>query len=92
VAPGEYRPSVDKRFAGRDIQVDGHTDSRGSHAYNDRLSIRRAESVKRWLAAHGIAAGRISTDGYGESEPVASNASADGRQRNRRVVIGVTRR
>jgi outer membrane protein OmpA-like peptidoglycan-associated protein len=83
--------SLDKRFAGKDLQVDGHTDSQGSDAYNDRLSIRRAESVKRWLADHGIAAGRISTHGYGEREPVASNASSDGRQRNRRVVIGVAK-
>jgi outer membrane protein OmpA-like peptidoglycan-associated protein len=83
--------SLNKRFKGRDIQVDGHTDSQGSDAYNDRLSVRRAESVKRWLAQHGIAAGRISTHGYGESEPVESNASAEGRQHNRRVVIGVAK-
>jgi outer membrane protein OmpA-like peptidoglycan-associated protein len=83
--------SLDKRFAGRAIQVDGHTDSQGSDAYNDSLSNRRAESVKRWLAAHGIAASRIATHGYGESEPVASNATSGGRQRNRRVVIGVSR-
>jgi outer membrane protein OmpA-like peptidoglycan-associated protein len=49
--------SLNKRYAGRDIQVDGHTDAQGSDAYNDRLSVRRAESVKRWLAGHGIAAG-----------------------------------
>jgi flagellar motor protein MotB len=61
-------------------------------AYNDRLSVRRAESVKRWLAGHGIAAGRISTHGYGESEPVATNATDAGRQKNRRVVIGVSKR
>jgi outer membrane protein OmpA-like peptidoglycan-associated protein len=83
--------SLDKRFAGRDIQIDGHTDSQGSDAYNDGLSQRRAESVKRWLTGHGIAAARISTQGYGESKPVASNASANGRQKNRRVVIGVAK-
>jgi OmpA-OmpF porin, OOP family len=84
--------SLSKRFAGRDIQIDGQTDSQGSDAHNDGLSNRRAESVKRWLGAHGIAAGRISTHGYGESEPVASNTTASGRQKNRRVVIGVSER
>jgi outer membrane protein OmpA-like peptidoglycan-associated protein len=84
--------SLDKRFPSQEIRVDGHTDSQGSDAYNDRLSIRRAESVKRWLADHGIAAARMTTHGYGESEPVASNASSDGRQKNRRVVIGVAKR
>jgi OOP family OmpA-OmpF porin len=84
--------SLNKRYAGRDIQVDGHTDAQGSDAYNDRLSVRRAESVERWLAGHGIAAGRISTHGYGESEPVATNATDAGRQKNRRVVIGVSKR
>ena len=84
--------SLKKRFGGRDIQVDGHTDSQGSDAYNDRLSVRRAEAVKQWLAGHrGIAAGRISTHGYGESEPVDTNATGAGRQKNRRVVIGVAK-
>jgi outer membrane protein OmpA-like peptidoglycan-associated protein len=83
--------SLNKRFRGRAIQVDGHTDSQGSDAYNDSLSVRRAEAVKQWLAGHGIAASRIATHGYGETEPVASNASEDRRQRNRRVVIGVSK-
>jgi outer membrane protein OmpA-like peptidoglycan-associated protein len=85
--------SLDKRFAGREITVDGHTDSRGSDAYNDGLSMRRAEAVKRWLVANGrIPASRITTNGYGESEPVATNDTDAGRQRNRRVVIGVLQR
>jgi DNA-binding response OmpR family regulator len=84
--------SLDERFAGRRIRIDGHTDAQGSDAYNDGLSSRRAESVKRWLAAHGIASGRISTRGYGEREPVAANATSAGRQKNRRVVIGVSTR
>jgi outer membrane protein OmpA-like peptidoglycan-associated protein len=84
--------SLNKRFAGRDIRIDGHTDSQGSDGYNDRLSVRRAEAVKRWLVANGgIAASRITTKGYGESEPVASNGDDAGRQRNRRVVVGVTK-
>jgi outer membrane protein OmpA-like peptidoglycan-associated protein len=83
--------SLKQRFAGRNIEVDGHTDAQGSDAYNDRLSVRRAEAVKQWLADHGITAGRIATHGYGETEPVASNAGEAGRQRNRRVVIGVAK-
>jgi OmpA-OmpF porin, OOP family len=83
--------SLKQRFAGRRIEVDGHTDSQGSDTYNDRLAVRRADAVKQWLADHGIAASRISTHGYGESEPVASNATDAGRQRNRRVVIGVAK-
>lgn len=82
--------SLNKRFAGRDITVDGHTDSRGADGYNQALSVRRAEAVKRWLVAHGgISASRIATHGYGETEPVATNATDAGRQRNRRVVVGV---
>ena len=85
--------SLRKRFAGRSIRIDGHTDSQGSDAYNDRLSLRRAEAVKRWLVANGgIAASRITTKGYGESEPVDSNATDAGRQRNRRLVVGVSKR
>jgi outer membrane protein OmpA-like peptidoglycan-associated protein len=82
--------SLAKRYPNRRIQIDGHTDSQGSPSYNQRLSVRRAEAVKRWLVAHGhIAASRISTRGYGETQPVTSNASGSGRQRNRRVVVGV---
>lgn len=69
------------------IVSEGHTDSVGSDAYNMRLSNRRADSVKRYLADHGVAASRISTEGFGESKPVATNATADGRQQNRRVEL-----
>ena len=67
----------------------GHTDSVGSDAYNQKLSIRRAESVKAYLQAKGIEANRIYTEGKGESQPVDSNKSAAGRAKNRRVEIEV---
>jgi outer membrane protein OmpA-like peptidoglycan-associated protein len=70
------------------VEIEGHTDSKGDDAYNQRLSDRRAESVKRWLVEReGIAAGRLATRGAGESRPVADNASDAGRQRNRRVEV-----
>lgn len=71
------------------IVVEGHTDSIGTDAYNKILSGKRANSVKRYLASKGISAGRISTKGMGESSPIASNKTADGRRMNRRVEIKV---
>jgi OmpA-OmpF porin, OOP family len=67
----------------------GHTDSIGADAYNQKLSVRRAESVKAYLVTKGVAPNRIYTEGKGEKQPVASNKTADGRQKNRRVEIEV---
>jgi len=67
----------------------GHTDSIGADAYNQKLSIRRAESVKAYLVSKGIEPNRIYTEGKGEKQPVASNKTKDGRQKNRRVEIEV---
>ena len=67
----------------------GHTDSIGDDAYNQKLSIRRAESVKAYLVSKGVEANRVYTEGKGEKQPVASNATKDGRQKNRRVEIEV---
>ena len=67
----------------------GHTDSVGTDGYNQKLSIRRAESVKAYLQSKGIEANRIYTEGKGESQPVADNKSAAGRAQNRRVEIEV---
>jgi OOP family OmpA-OmpF porin len=67
----------------------GHTDSIGSDAYNQKLSVRRAESVKSYLVSKGIEPNRIYTEGKGEKQPVASNKTKDGRQKNRRVEIEV---
>ncbi|MCC6209673.1 MAG: OmpA family protein [Burkholderiales bacterium] len=67
----------------------GHTDSIGADAYNQKLSVRRAESVKAYLVSKGVAPNRVYTEGKGEKQPVASNKTADGRQKNRRVEIEV---
>lgn len=65
----------------------GHTDSIGTDAYNQKLSIRRAEAVKKYLVSQGIEAKRIYVEGKGESQPVADNKTAEGRAKNRRVQI-----
>ncbi|MEO8407253.1 MAG: outer membrane protein OmpA [Oxalobacteraceae bacterium] len=67
----------------------GHTDSIGSDAYNQKLSIRRAEAVKAYLVSKGIETNRVYTEGKGEKQPVASNKNAAGRAKNRRVEIEV---
>lgn len=67
----------------------GHTDSIGSDAYNQKLSVRRAESVKAYLVSKGVEPNRIYTEGKGEKQPVASNKTKDGRQKNRRVEIEI---
>ncbi len=67
----------------------GHTDSVGSVAYNQKLSVRRAESVKAYLVSKGVEANRVYTEGKGKSQPVADNKSAAGRAKNRRVEIEV---
>ena len=67
----------------------GHTDSVGSDAYNDKLSVKRSEAVKAYLADKGIDASKIYTEGKGEKQPVADNKSAEGRAKNRRVEIEV---
>ena len=71
----------------REISVEGHTDNVGEKNFNIDLSFRRAEAVKNYLVASGIHANRISTRGFGESLPVSSNNTAQGRQQNRRVEI-----
>jgi outer membrane protein OmpA-like peptidoglycan-associated protein len=76
-----------EKYGDRSASIEGHTDSMGSDAYNQDLSLRRADSVKGYLATHGVASGRLSSIGKGESYPVAGNESAGGRQQNRRVEI-----
>jgi OOP family OmpA-OmpF porin len=65
----------------------GHTDSVGTDAYNQKLSERRAAAVKAYLVSKGIASAKVTTIGKGESQPVATNKTAEGRQKNRRVDI-----
>ncbi len=74
------------------LEIQGHTDSTGSEAYNLKLSQRRAEAVKAELIRHGIAPERLTTVGYGESRPVAPNDTAEGRALNRRVTYKRTDR
>lgn len=69
------------------LRIEGHTDSQGADAANQALSKRRADAVRRALEDAGIAPGRLSAAGLGETRPVADNGSADGRARNRRVEI-----
>lgn len=72
------------------VEVGGHTDAKGSDSYNERLSDRRAKSVKTYLVSRGVAAERMTTRGYGESQPVAGNETDEGRELNRRVELKVT--
>ena len=67
----------------------GHADATGSDAYNQRLSMRRAEAVKKFLVGKGVEANRIYTEGKGESAPVADNRTREGRAKNRRVEVEV---
>ncbi|HQV89074.1 MAG: OmpA family protein [Nitrosomonas sp.] len=71
----------------RNVLIEGHTDSTGSHIYNQELSDRRAHSVRMALIDNGISSNRIASHGYGEAYPVASNDTAANRQLNRRVEI-----
>lgn len=67
----------------------GHTDSVGTDAYNQKLSVRRSEAVKAYLVSKGIEKNRVYTEGKGEKQPVADNKTAEGRAKNRRVEIEV---
>ncbi|HEU0223369.1 MAG TPA: OmpA family protein, partial [Paracoccaceae bacterium] len=69
------------------VDVIGHTDSTGSDAYNQQLSERRAQAVDNALARRGVNPARIESAGYGETQPIASNATPAGRAQNRRVEV-----
>ncbi|PYE89920.1 OmpA family protein [Phyllobacterium leguminum] len=72
------------------VDISGHTDSTGSASYNQQLSQRRAQSVANYLGAQGIDQRRFAVTGYGDTQPVASNASEAGRAQNRRVEIQIS--
>lgn len=93
--PGAYDEmnrvaSVLQQYPQTSIRIAGHTDSTGSEAYNQQLSERRAMSVKNALSSMGVNSMRMSTIGYGETQPVADNSTEYGRQLNRRVEITIT--
>jgi outer membrane protein OmpA-like peptidoglycan-associated protein len=81
------------RAKGGAVRIEGHTDAKGNDAYNQKLSERRAASVKNWFAAHGLSNMKFSTEGFGAKKPVAPNTKPDGsddpdgRQKNRRVEL-----
>lgn len=77
------------RYESSYIDVYGHTDSSGSDAYNQGLSERRAASVSAFLQRQGVNGARLATRGYGETQPVASNETIDGRAQNRRVELRI---
>ena len=92
----EYYDDIDKlgkvltapQYSLYRVQVEGHTDSIGSDSYNQRLSERRADSVKRYLMQHfPIPSDRLVVRGFGESNPIASNNTPEGREKNRRVEV-----
>ncbi len=85
------RPVLDEFAKGLDpnmqVRIVGHTDSTGSDAINNPLSVRRAESVRDYMATKGVTGGRVMTEGQGSRSPVASNETVAGRAQNRRVEI-----
>lgn len=87
----ELAPILSKFAQGLDatmhVQVIGHTDSQGSDAVNNPLSLDRAQSVRDYLVSQGVSASRIAVEGKGEHQPIADNTTADGRAKNRRVEI-----
>jgi outer membrane protein OmpA-like peptidoglycan-associated protein len=72
------------------LRIEGHTDSRGTAAYNEELSLRRAEAVARVLSSRGVAPSQILVLGMGEEQPVASNGDPAGRSANRRVQLHIS--
>jgi len=76
-------------YPNANLVVDGHTDATGTEEYNQWLSEKRAESVKNYIANHGIEARRITTNGFGQAKPVAPNNTKEGRQQNRRVEVTI---
>jgi len=91
----QFRPTLDQvgqtltSYNQTYIDVLGHTDSTGSDAYNQSLSERRAQSVADYLSMRGVARARMGIRGYGETQPIASNETEEGRSQNRRVEIKV---
>ena len=79
-----------KKYPDTNIEIQGHTDSKGTEKYNQKLSVQRATSVSSYLSKNGIVASRLSVKGFGESIPKYDNATADGQAQNRRVEFLIT--
>src|SRR5206468_6231270 len=77
------------KYPDSDLLIVGHTDDVGTDGYNQKLSERRASSAARYLSSQGVRRARIGTEGLGESEPVVSNESDEGRQKNRRIEVAI---
>lgn len=82
--------NVLKEYPDTNIEIQGHTDSKGTESYNQSLSDRRAGAVATYLRNRGVTSSRVSIRGYGETAPVASNDTDDGRSQNRRVNFLIT--
>ena len=80
---------VMKDYPDLNVVIEGHTDSVGTDAYNKKLSQQRADAVKKYMVESGIDANRLKAQGFGESKPIASNDTDEGRQQNRRVEAAV---
>jgi outer membrane protein OmpA-like peptidoglycan-associated protein len=78
-----------KKYGDTNVLIQGHTDATGTDEYNKSLSMRRANSVSAYTTGQGISSSRITSEGYGESMPVASNNTEAGKQANRRVEIAI---
>lgn len=77
-------------YGDTDIELQGHTDSKGSVSYNQNLSVERASAVSNYLSSKGISSSRLTIKGYGETLPKYTNETADGRSQNRRVEFMIT--
>lgn len=89
IADLEKMGDIIAKYGDDRIRVFGYTDSVGGKAYNEELSLRRADAVKRVLVGRGVQEKQITALGMGEAEPVASNETAAGRKKNRRVVLNI---
>jgi outer membrane protein OmpA-like peptidoglycan-associated protein len=78
-----------KKYDQTNLVVEGHTDSTGSRAINEKLSLQRADTVVEYLGLRGVEKARLTPRGYAYDQPVASNATSEGRQKNRRVEIEI---
>ncbi len=85
----EKMADIIAKYSDDRIRIFGYTDSVGGKAYNEELSLRRADAVKRVLVGRGVQEKQITALGMGEAEPVASNETAAGRKKNRRVVLNI---